>query len=102
MEYAPTGGPVEVTFNPSDFKNPTGADWVADKTFTIATAGGIYDGLTTAVTVQLSNPYLCQLASGGGDQATANIVEPYIEMTTPTTMAVRPSIQRPARPSRQP
>ncbi len=88
MEYAPTGGPVEVTFNPSDFKNPTGADWVADKTFTIATAGGIYDGLTTAVTVQLSNPYLCQLASGGGDQATANIVEPYIEMTTPTTMAV--------------
>ena len=75
--YTSTNGLRQVTFEPSDFQNPTGDDWVADDPFHVATTPGIYDGSTQMVTVQLSLPQLCQI--GGAAQATATIQEPQLE-----------------------
>ena len=90
--YYSTNGPVQERFVPADFQlDETTGDWVADKAFSIDTVAGIFDGDDVPLTVQLGNPYQCQLAGGGGgggggggSSATATIVVPYIDMTAPS------------------
>ena len=94
--YYSTNGPVQERFVPADFQlDETTGDWVADKAFSIDTVAGIFDGDDVPLTVQLGNPYQCQLAGGGGgggggggSSATATIVVPYIDMTAPSVKNV--------------
>ena len=76
-----------MTFQPGDFSyDQTSGDWIADKTFSINTVGGIYDGDDVQFSVQLSNPNMCQLAgtggSGAGSSAKVTIVRPSVIMIT--------------------
>ncbi len=84
--YTSTYGPQEVTLWVGDYTEIAG-DWVADIPVSVATTPGIYDGSTATVMVQLSNPYQCQLALGAAE-ATATVVHPCIEMTSPATGTV--------------
>ena len=45
------------------------------------TSGGIDDGVDGGVTVQLTHPFMCQLAGNG--QATATIVHPDVTISSP-------------------
>ena len=54
----------------------------ADGTITVQTNGGIDDGVDGSVTVQLTHPFMCQLAGNG--QATATIVHPDVTISSPS------------------
>ena len=85
--YASTYGPQEVTLWVGDYNESPSGDWFADIPVSIATTPGIDDGSTPTVTVQLSNPYLCQLAVGA-DEAAATVPHIGIQMTSPATGTV--------------
>ena len=69
-DYQSTYGPRPVTLSVS-FDGATDS-WIADGTITVRTNGGIDDGVDGSVTVQLTHPFLCQLADNG--QAMATVV----------------------------
>ena len=56
-DYQSTNGPVQVTFQPGDFSyDQASGDWIADKTFSIGTTGGIDGGGDKQFSVELSQP----------------------------------------------
>ena len=85
--YTSTYGTQQVTFYAWNFNQNVSGDWVADDTCYVDTTPGIYDGSTSTVMVQLSNPYQCQLAVGAAE-ATATVVHLGIKMTSPATKVV--------------
>ncbi len=89
--YTSSYGPQEVRFSYTAFTfNEATGEWSApDKTFTINTAGGINGGGDASVSVQLSHPYLAVLGGSGTDTATATIVRPEVDITSPGSPSAR-------------
>jgi len=75
--YGSTYGPAEVTFQTTDFEQDESGHWVADVAVSIETTSEIFDGASVPLTVQLSHPYFCQLATA---TATATIQEPQLKI----------------------
>ena len=63
-DYESTDGPQPVTFGTPSYNATTGM-YTAEATIQIQTIAGPDDGATNTVTVELTNPCLCQLAGGG-------------------------------------
>ena len=70
-DYVSSYGPQEVTI----------AAGQTDVTIPVDTVGGMDDGVDGGVTVQLTHPFMCQLAGNG--QATATIVHPDVTISSP-------------------